>query len=252
MMSRPEFLILSGDGINCERETRLAFEEVGAKGTIIHINDLLQNPSVLQRVQGMAIPGGFSFGDELGSGQVLALKIKHELYQEFFNFVDSRRPIIGICNGFQVLAKLGLLPDYRDARCLTLAPNVSGRFMDRWVEIEVISDSICVWTKNMPDSISLPIRHGEGRVMFPLGEEERVFRRLLENGQIPLRYRTGLNGSYGRIAGLCDSGGTILGLMPHPEAALFNATLPTHRRDFANPADGMTLFKNVVNYLKGA
>lgn len=252
MRSRPEFMILSGDGINCERETRLAFEEASAKGTIVHINDLLANPSILRRVQGMAIPGGFSFGDELGSGQVLALKIKHELYQEFFNFVDSRRPIIGICNGFQVLAKLGLLPCHKESRSLALAPNLSGRFTDHWVDIEVVSESVCVWTSDMPSTISLPVRHGEGRVMFPIGMEDQVLRKLESKGQIPLRYREDLNGSYGRIAGLCDPSGTILGLMPHPEAALFSATAPIHHRNFETPTVGMALFKNVVNYLNMA
>ena len=127
-----KFLILTGDGINCERETAKAFINAGAEAEIIHVNDLLENPSALKNYSGMAIPGGFSFGDELGSGQVLALKIKHGLKEASDEFVADKKPIIGICNGFQVLVKLGLLPFPLEDRVMALAANESGHFINRW------------------------------------------------------------------------------------------------------------------------
>ena len=239
MKRGPDFLILAGDGLNCERETARAFEEAGAGGTIVHVNDLLDAPSMLQKFQGMALPGGFSFGDELGSGQILALKIRHGMGEEFQRFVEDGSPVIGICNGFQVLAKLGLLPFSPDCVCLSLAPNREGRFIDAWVELETDIRARCPWTHNFPSSIRLPIRHGEGRVVF--SQEQEVLPQLVEKGQIPLRYRgDNPNGSTDSIAAICDERGTILGMMPHPEAAIHLGS-----------GDGKLFFENIVSWLEG-
>src|SRR4051812_35674067 len=146
-MKNPLFIIVAGDGINCERETARAVELAGGSAKIIHINDLLDAPEILKSADGLAIPGGFSFGDELGSGQIMALKIRHRLNEAFYGLVRQKKPVIGICNGFQVLVKLGLLP-YPDAkeRIIALAPNEQGQFINRWVEMDV-KESVCLWTK---------------------------------------------------------------------------------------------------------
>ena len=238
-MKRPSFLILAGDGLNCERETAKAFEGAGAYATILHVNDLLESPSTLRQFDGMALPGGFSFGDELGSGQILALKISHGMDDEFQRFVEDGNPVIGICNGFQVLAKMGILPFSREDICLSLAPNVEGRFIDAWVELETDSSSRCPWIGHVPSSSRLPIRHGEGRVVFVQGREQEILSKLDSNGQIPLRYKGyNPNGSFDSIAAICDERGLILGMMPHPEAATF-----------LGGGDGRYFFESIVSWL---
>jgi phosphoribosylformylglycinamidine synthase subunit PurQ / glutaminase len=242
-----KFLVLSGDGINCEKETLSAFEMVGLEGKIIHINELLKNKSCLQDYQGLALPGGFSFGDELGSGQVLALKMKKQLFQEFYRFVDDNKPIIGICNGFQVLTRLGLLPDHNSERSVSLAHNSTGKFVDQWVDLE-IPNSNCLWTKGM-SSIELPVRHGEGRIV--LAKENETYKSLRENNQIALKYKTDINGSHEKIAGLTNKSGSILGLMPHPEAYMVKALrgIGTSVQNIHENGDGFQLFKNIKNIL---
>jgi len=250
-MSRPKFLILSGDGINCERETAWAFREAGGGPSIIHINELLEKPALLKEFHGMAIPGGFSFGDELGSGQVLALKIKHGLKEEFQAFVKDKKPIIGICNGFQVLVKLGLLPYPEDERVMALAQNKKGEFTNRWTKLNLVDGSVCKWTEGIDmSSIELPVRHGEGRVVFAKGKEEEIFSDLSKNGQIPFCYDEDFNGSYKNIAGVCDPTGLILGMMPHPEAYLFEATYKNKKEDPFAKGMGQLLFDNILRYLE--
>ncbi|TNF25281.1 MAG: phosphoribosylformylglycinamidine synthase subunit PurQ [Deltaproteobacteria bacterium] len=247
-MSQANFLILSGDGINCERETAFAFEQAGGKAQIIHVNKLLENPSILESFQGMAFPGGFSFGDELGSGQVLATKIKHGLLEQFHRFVEDGKLVIGICNGFQVLTKLGLLPNHKKNRTVALAPNNHGQFLNKWVGMNVKTEK-CIWTKGI-ESLELPARHGEGRIVFSAGKEDEIYQELKENGQIVFEYTTDINGSYKKIAGLCNAEGTVLGMMPHPEAALYEAT---SRIRSSNPWDktaAMKIFENAIAYYK--
>ncbi len=243
----PSFLVLSGDGINCERETASAFEMAGAKAKVIHINDLLKAPTLLREFQGLAIPGGFSFGDELGSGQILSLKIKYGLEQEFFHFLEEKKPVIGICNGFQVLTKLGLLPNFREERKVALARNIQGQFIDRWVSLKRVEKNVCVWTKGM-EEFCLPIRHGEGRLTLRPGREEVIYQSLKGAGQIALEYTEEVNGSYRSIAGLCDPTGLVLGLMPHPEAAVSGYTYPGRQ----HLAPGRSFFTNIVEYLNKA
>lgn len=250
-MKSPKVLVLTGDGINCERETSRAFGLAGADPQIVHINDLLENPASIHNYEAMAFPGGFSFGDDLGSGQVLALKLSLVLGDELQNFVENKKPIIGICNGFQALTKLGLLPEPFGPRTMALARNTGGSFLDRWVSLDVEKNTVCIWTKNL-DKFSLPVRHGEGRIMFTRGEEESMHRLLSQNGQVALRYGEDINGSYGRIAGVCDLNGLVFGLMPHPEAAVSMLQHPQSSRmenRFAAGA-GLVFFQNCVNYLK--
>jgi phosphoribosylformylglycinamidine synthase I len=248
-MKKPLFLIMAGDGINCERETARAIELSGGAAKIMHVNDILSAPESLKTADGLAVPGGFSFGDELGSGQILALKIRHGLGEAFFNMVRQKKPVIGICNGFQVLVKLGLLP-FPDApeRVLALAANESGKFLDRWVEMDV-KDSVCLWTQGLAQKkIRLPMRHGEGRIVF---KDEATYDVLLKQGQIPLVYTEDVNGSYKRIAALTDPTGVVLGLMPHPEAFVYQATAAAPQADTMAKGDGALIFDNIMKILQG-
>lgn len=252
---KPSVLVLTGDGINCERETARAFTLAGAEPSIVHVNDLLEQPKKLRDFHAAAFPGGFSFGDDLGSGQVLALKLSLVLGEELKEFVlHGKKPVIGICNGFQALTKLGLLPEPFGVRKMALARNAQGHFTDRWVELEAEKASVCIWTRNLGQdgSFALPIRHGEGRVVFAKGEEEGIHRQLSVAGQIALRYAEDVNGSHGRIAGVCDPTGHVFGLMPHPEAAVSLLQHPRSTRLEKRDADGIGLrfFRNCVSYLR--
>ena len=238
----PKFLVLSGDGINCENETARAVQLAGGEATKIHINELLKTPQRLHDFQALIIPGGFSFGDHLGSGQILSLKMENTLKEELKKFV-AKFPVLGICNGFQTLIKLGLLPDADFQRTCALVKNEQGHFVDRWVEVQRDEQSPCIWTKNLPKDFVLPIRHGEGRFVC---REESILNRLLSNHQAVLRYKEDVNGAMARIAGVCDSSGLVFALMPHPEAALHDWHLP-----FEGKAWGLEFFKNAVSFLKG-
>ena len=244
-----KFLILTGDGINCANETAWAFELAGGEADIIHINDLLAKPEMLFDYQGMAFPGGFSFGDDLGSGQVMALKMRHALGTELSAFVNNGAAIIGICNGFQMLTKLGLLPHPTRGRSVALAPNLQGQFIDRWVTLERPQSSVCKWTIGL-EQFDLPIRHGEGRVVFSLGQEASLYQELIANGQVALRYSEDVNGSYDRIAAICDPTGLILGLMPHPEAHLFDLHRPNQTATPFAEGAGLKMFQNIVAHLQ--
>ena len=241
-------IVITGDGLNCERETARALKMAGAAADIFHINELIKSPNVLSNYQIMAIPGGFSFGDEISSGQILALKIKHGLSEAIDQFVKDKKLIIGICNGFQTLAKLGLLPAPNDKRSMTLHYNDQKSFIDKWVELN-IPKSNCIWTENLSDKIDLPVRHGEGKVVFAgdEGQQSETFKHLQNNGQIALYYTENINGSYEKIAGICDPTGRIFGLMPHPEAAVDKILRPTGKKQTGIDI-GQLIFNNGVKY----
>jgi phosphoribosylformylglycinamidine synthase I len=260
------FLILSGDGINCERETKYACELAGGVGKIMHINDLLQNKHELVRADAIVFPGGFSFGDQLGSGKILGLKMKHALVDELKAIVEKQTPVLGICNGFQVLLHLGLLPDpaaASEAREVSLMQNQHGKFIDRWVELKIHQDTPCVWTKYASASeFRLPIRHKEGNLQI----SPRELATMKEKKQIVFQYigdSPALNGATESIAGICDETGHILGMMPHPEAYVSPFITPPgiqardRDRDGNDDnsgnefvANGLMLFKSVVQYLR--
>ncbi|WII73222.1 phosphoribosylformylglycinamidine synthase subunit PurQ [Bdellovibrio sp. 22V] len=242
MSMKPKFLVLWGDGINCENETAHAIQLAGGEAGKVHVNELLKNPQSLHHYDALVFPGGFSFGDHLGSGQILALKIENTLKAELATFVKTK-PVLGICNGFQTLIRLGLLPDADFVRSCALVKNEQGHFIDRWVELEKDPHSNCVWTNNLPTDFVLPIRHGEGRFIC---QDEKTLLRLKNNHQAVLKYKENVNGAMAQIAGVCDPSGLVFALMPHPEAAIHDWHLP-----FAGKAYGLDFFKSAVTYLRG-
>jgi len=252
-------LVLAGYGINCEAETRVAFERAGAIATIMHVGDLVESPEFLRQQHILAVPGGFSFGDDVASGRILANRLRYRLGDPLREFIAARKLIIGICNGFQVLVKMGVLPLFGDdfAQDTTLTHNDSGRFEDRWVRVAADSESKCVWTRGMT-TMELPIRHGEGKFLV---REDSVLERLRAGGQIALRYAAAdggpakgaypanPNASLDDIAGICDPSGRIFGLMPHPEAFLDGTNHPRWTREGLLPEGaGLAIFRNGVAY----
>lgn len=255
-------LVLTGFGINCDYETAFAFSRAGAKAERVHLNDLINNPSFLTDYHVFSIPGGFSFGDDIASGKILANRLRYRLGDHLMNFVNKGKLIIGICNGFQVLVKMGLLPllDGHMRQDTTLVWNDSGRFEDRWVRVKVNSDSPCVWLRGI-EFMDLPVRHGEGKF---LTRDDNVLHELQRRGMVALRYvrKDGSpargnypenpNGSVDDIAGICDPSGRIFGLMPHPEGHMLRTQHPTWTRvGLHNPDEegiGLQVFRNAVNY----
>jgi len=265
ILMKVKVIVLSGYGLNCEEETKFAFALAGASADIIHINDLMAKPKRLKVYQILAIPGGFSYGDDTGSGNAFANRLRNHLWSYLESFVKKDKLVIGICNGFQVLVNLGLLPALRKnygEKQVALAPNDSARYTVRWVDLQVVSKT--PWLKNIK-TISLPIAHGEGKFYTPLKTLKELKRKKL----IVLKYIKGEicnyqnlmanpNGSLENIAGITDESGLILGLMPHPERAIFFHHLPNwpllkeqyQRAGKKIPqfGPGLQIFKNAINY----
>lgn len=264
-------LVATGHGINCEVETRFALERAGFDTVELgHLNFLAAGEIDLFGYQLIVFPGGFLDGDDLGAAQACANRIKHSrvdgdrLIDLLIEFVGKARLILGICNGFQLLAKLGVLPalegDYT-RRDVTLTGNDSGRFEDRWVELAVDLDSPCVFTSGV-DRLYLPVRHGEGKLICRTPE---LARELVTSHHAALRYSShdqhrptdrypdNPNGSQEAIAGLCDPTGRVFGLMPHPECFIHRTQHPRWtREELPEEGDGLALFKNAAAYLKRA
>lgn len=255
-------IVLTGFGINCERETAHAFHKAGAEPLLVHLNDLLENPSLLDTSHIFSIPGGFSFGDDIASGRILANRLRYRLESQILKFIKDGKLIIGICNGFQVMVKMGILPlfDQKFEQNVTLSHNDSGRFEDRWVYLKVNTLSPCVWTKNI-EFIELPIRHGEGKfipgganILNKLHTNQQIvfqyakYDGTLANGEYPLNP----NGSINDIAGICDPSGRILGMMPHPEAFWDMTLHPQWKRKkiLSREGDGLKIFRNGVEYAR--
>jgi phosphoribosylformylglycinamidine synthase len=244
--------IITGHGINADRELAAAFHAAGSAAESVHIGDLLEDPGRLDRFQIIGVPGGFSFGDHLGSGKVFGLLMKNSLKQPLTGFVDRGGLIIGICNGFQVLVKMGILPNIggKWEPEASLIANDSGVFEDSWVTAEFPAESRCVWTRGL-ESRELPIRHGEGRFVAASPE---IGRRIAAEGLIAVRYAgRNPNGSVDGIAGICDRSGRILGLMPHPEAFLTPEHHPRWTRSRAEGGGigvtGLDIFRRGVDYV---
>jgi len=261
-------LIITGYGGNCEAESRAAWELAGAAPQLVHLNDLLADPDSLRRFRAMMFIGGFSYGDHLGSGHVLALRIRHRLSLDLQAFIEAGRLVLGVCNGFQVMVKLGLLPglddDYFRPR-VALIQNDNGLFQNFWVRLRFEAACPCVFTQGL-DGMDLPIRHGEGKLFTPdplvLDELEQahcVACRYVDpaTGVPTLKFPHNPNGSLNAIAGLCDPSGRLFGLMPHPEAYLFPENHPhwlRQQRAGTLPPEGLglALFRRAVAYLNRA
>jgi len=242
--TKPKALIIAGDGINSEQETANAFQLVGFESEIVHLNDLIHNRMTLDQlslsVQAVALPGGFSFGDDISSGKILALKIKHGLKWDFQQYAKRGGLVIGICNGFQALIRLGIF-----GKEVSITTNQSGRFVNRWVKVAPLGRK-SVWLDGV-GTIDLPVRHGEGRIVIHPDNRAEVMQRLERLEMLCLQYLNNPNGSENDTAGLCDSSGRILGLMPHPEAFVRWTAHPgwTSQPDRAGaPGEGLILFEN--------
>ncbi len=254
-------LVLTGFGINCDNETHRAFCRSGADTSRVHLNDLIEHLDLLDKAHILAIPGGFSFGDHVASGKVLANRLRYKLGEPLERFVASGKLIIGICNGFQVMVKMGLLPlfDGKFTQEVTLAWNATCRFENRWVNLGVAENTVCVWLQGM-EILPLPVRHGEGRFLV---RDDGVLQKLRANRQVALRYLRpddspaggdfpyNPNGAVDDIAGICDPTGRIFGLMPHPEGFQERENHPEWpRRDGYPEGDGLRVFRNAVIFAK--
>nr|BBH94197.1 hypothetical protein KTA_23960 [Thermogemmatispora argillosa] len=245
----PRALVLRAPGINCERETAYACRLAGFDTELVHINTLLREPERLLSYHFLVLPGGFSYGDDLGAGTLLAKNLTVHLGQQLQRFVEEGRPLLGICNGFQVLVRAGLLPhtDWSNFRqTASLTANSSGRFECRWISL-VTESSRCIFTRGLYRPLELPVAHGEGRFVLADGEQLEELRRheqiaLLYDGD---GYPANPNGSLANVAGLCNPAGNVLGLMPHPERYVRALQHPQQR----SPADGLLLFQNAYAYV---
>ncbi len=266
----PKALVLYGYGLNCDYETAFALNQAGAAACRVHTTEVLENPRLIWDYHLLAVPGGFSWGDEHGAGVILALRLKLALGSALQEFIASGRLVIGICNGFQVLVNLGLLPGLKGRqgeRLAALIPNDCGNFRDAWVHLKA-APSHCVFTRGL-GQLELPIRHGEGK-FFAAPE---VLSEIQGRGQIALQYATAdgaaaagrfpdnPNGSLLDIAGITDASGRVLGLMPHPEAHVSSCQHPTWTREKENwrrrglpypeqEGAGLAIFRNAVQYLR--
>lgn len=266
-MIKPNVLVLTGYGINCDEETQFAFEKAGANAERVHINDIIDGHKKLKNYQIFTFPGGFSYGDDTGAGNALANKIRNHLWDNIKTFVENDRLALGICNGFQSTTNLGFLPAidkrYGD-RQVALIQNDIPRYLDRWVDLEFSGDS--PWVSGL-SKLSFPIAHGEGKFYC----DAKTLQEVNEKGLVAARYVEGdickeqkldanPNGSLENIAGITDESGRLFGIMPHPERAMEFTQFPDwtllkekyKRAGVALPEEGggLQIFRNGVNYFK--
>jgi phosphoribosylformylglycinamidine synthase len=265
-MSEPRVLIITGLGLNCEAETESAFTMAGGCPDKVHLLDLLDAsaPRKIADYPILAFIGGFAYGDHLGAGSVFANKIRWRLYDDLVRFIERGGLALGVCNGFQTMVRLGLLPgldgDTRTPRA-TLAPNDRPGYRDAWVRLGFDSSSPCIWTRGI-EAMDLPARHGEGKFIAAPGVAERLDRDRLvaarylgPDGRPTQEWPWNPNGSAGAVAGICDPSGRIFGLMPHPDAFLYPFQHPqwSRRRLAGDPppeGDGMRIFRNGISAVR--
>ena len=271
MSKKVKSIVITGNGTNCEMEMAYACKLAGSDEVdIVHISLLLHGEKQLDDYHFLNLPGGFLDGDDLGSAKAGANRILHakiegrdeKLYDQFSRFIAQGKLILGVCNGFQLLVKLGMLPafdaDYRK-QTATLTFNDSGRFEDRWVYLRVNGASPCIFTKNL-EGLYLPVRHGEGKFIT---QDTGILNRLHKNHQVALQYShqdyadvamdypANPNGAIDGIAGICDETGRIFGLMPHPEAYLHYTNHPRWTREkLPETGMGLAIFKNAISFLR--
>jgi phosphoribosylformylglycinamidine synthase subunit PurQ / glutaminase len=266
-MPQPKTLVLTGYGVNCDEETRFTFESAGASAQIMHINDLIEKPGTFDDCQILAFPGGFSYGDDTGSGKAFANRIRNNLHDEFSRFLARDVLVIGICNGFQVLANLGIVPGFSPFgnADISLERNTTDRYQCRWVNLAINKNSNCVFTRGI-DMLHVPVAHGEGNFFA----QAETLSKIESNNQDVLHYvyadgspakgefPVNPNGALHDVAGICDTTGRIMGLMPHPERNIFftqrddwtkeKERLLREGKDLPSGSEGMKIFANAVEY----
>ncbi len=262
MNLKPPVLILHASGTNRDGETARACDMAGAAAEIVHVNQLIAGERRLADYRMLVLPGGFSYGDDLGAGKLWAILLRHRLAEDLSFFIEAGRPVLGICNGFQVLVKAGLLPGTASAepegqvplQAATLTRNDSARFECRWVYLQPQAASPCIFTRGLSEPIYCPVAHGEGKFV---ARDERTLDQIQAQGLVALRYAgpAGLpatypwnpNGSVADIAGICNPAGTVFGLMPHPEDHVLPEQHPRYQRG-DHDGLGLALFANGVRY----
>jgi phosphoribosylformylglycinamidine synthase subunit PurQ / glutaminase len=267
-MTQPSVLVLTGYGINCDEETAFAFRKAGARTDIVHVNDLIEDRAMIDRYQIFSLPGGFSYGDDTGSGKALANRIKNRLMDGLKKFISRDTLMLGICNGFQVMTNLGIVPaleGFTGRAETALEYNATNRYECRWVDLGVEKGSPSVFTRGI-ERLHLPVAHGEGnffagkRVLASIEEKNLVAMRYVKpggpgaNGEFPFNP----NGSMNDIAAITDPSGKIMGMMPHPERGMFftqrddwtllKEKLILEGKEVPDTADGFAIFKNAVEY----
>ena len=255
-MSKVKVMIIRAPGTNCDGETAFAFQQAGAIAELVHINQLIHYEKRLSDYQIVVIPGGFTYGDDIAAGKVLANELRLKLGEDILRFTENGGLILGICNGFQVLVKAGILPGLSgdDSSLLTVAGNDSGKFECRWVHLAVNKESPCVFTRGI-DSLYLPVAHAEGKIIADpeiLPELNVVVYYSDEHGNKEVGYPYNPNGSVDSIAGICAPSGRIFGLMPHPERYIRGTQHPRWTRlETKQYGDGFQIFLNAVNWVQG-
>lgn len=261
MKEKPRVLVLLAAGINRDNDAKDAFTLAGAEAERVHINDIIDGRKRFKDYEILMLPGGFSFGDDIASGKVLANKLKYKLRDDLLEFIADGKLILGVCNGFQVMVKLGILPGFDGVytrQDVTLTHNDSGKFEDRWVHLKVNPQSHCVFTRGIEKVIYVPICHGEGKF---IPKDDATLARLKERGQVVVEYvdESGAygaypvnpNGSVDHIAGICDETGRVFGMMPHPENYIVRTQHPRWTRErLADEGDGLAIFRNAVEYVR--
>lgn len=259
-MERPRVLVLRAAGINCDEETAVACELAGGRAERVHVNRIVANETRLRDYAALVIPGGFSYGDHLGAGKLLAVDLIHRLGERLMRFVEEGRPVLGICNGFQVLVKSGLLPGDHGRQTITLTENRSGHYECRWVRLMPEPGNVSLFMRGIDAPIALPVGHGEGRFVADdatIGALESrgqvVLRYIDGDGKPAMRYPENPNGSAGAIAGICNPAGNVFGLMPHPDRAYLPQLHPDwlRGRRERREGDGLRIFKNMLAYVTG-
>ncbi len=260
MPKKVNVIVVRTAGTNCNEETAYAFKYFGAHVNQVHIDALCRGDVKLNDAHILALPGGFSYGDDIASGRILANELRLKLADQIRFFLEQGKLIIGICNGFQILVKAGILPGIQmmGAQEATLYHNDSAKFESRWTHLTV-EESKCVWTRGVQPQIYLPVAHGEGKFMV---DDQGIMEQMQSNGQIVFRYcgndgqaplyPDNPNGSIDHIAGICDPTGRVLGLMPHPERHLLFEQHPfwTRLARSSDVGDGAAIFANGVDYIR--
>jgi len=258
--SKPRIFILRTDGTNCDEETAHAFRLAGGEPCLVHINKLRSGEENLKDYHALVIPGGFTYGDDVLSGKILAVELSSFLQEQLLAFVEAGKPVLGICNGFQVLVRTGLLPGkYSKEISATLMGNDSGHFECRWVNLAV-GKSNCIFTRGMEGMIvKYQVAHGEGKFYTNKNTLEKierknqvVFRYADKKGNASHNYPDNPNGSLNAIAGICDDTGRVMGLMPHPERYVEPIQYPNWRKyHHHDEPHGLAIFQNAVEYARG-